>query len=118
MISNSKREALGVDDQVQFRGFVPYEHVADEIAQADVCICPLPDRLEWNVSSPLKVFEYMACAKPMILTPIPAPKGRPWRLSLRRVDQGFEPQHFHGAIVEGVRATHRIALAPPQRTTC
>jgi len=32
----------------------------------------LAERPEWNVSSPIKVFEYMACGKPMILTPIPA----------------------------------------------
>ena len=67
-------KALGVETKVRFRGLIPYESVAAEIAKADVCICPLPDRLEWNVSSPLKVFEYMACAKPMILTPIPAHK--------------------------------------------
>ncbi len=45
-----------------------------EIAKADCGIYPLPDRPEWNVSSPLKVFEYMACGKPIILTPIPAHK--------------------------------------------
>ena len=57
---------------VKFLGTVPYEEVPAQIATADVCICPLPERLEWKVSSPLKVFEYLASAKPMILTPIPA----------------------------------------------
>lgn len=63
---------LDVANLVDFRGFVPYEQVVAEIGTADVCICPLPERPEWNMSSPLKVLEYMACAKPMILTPIPA----------------------------------------------
>lgn len=63
---------LGLKQRVAFRGLLPYERMVEEIAEADLCICPLPDRLEWNVSSPLKVFEYMACAKPMVLTPIPA----------------------------------------------
>lgn len=63
---------LGVSDGVVFKGLVPYERIPAEIAAADCCVCPLPDRPEWNVSSPLKVFEYLAAGKPVILTPIPA----------------------------------------------
>ncbi|MCB1755697.1 MAG: glycosyltransferase [Gammaproteobacteria bacterium] len=63
---------LGLESKVELRGFVPYEEIPQQIAGADVCICPLPDYPEWNVSSPLKVLEYMACGKPLILTPIPA----------------------------------------------
>ena len=48
--------ALGVQASVRFRGFVPYERVVEEILRADVCICPLPNRLEWNVSSPTEDF--------------------------------------------------------------
>jgi len=65
-------ERNGVSDRIVFRGLLPYEDIPGEIWRADCCVCPLPDRPEWNVSSPIKVFEYMACGKPMILTPIPA----------------------------------------------
>lgn len=65
-------EELPNGKRIAFLGFMPYESIVSEIQRADVCVCPLPDRLEWNVSSPLKVLEYMACGKPMILTPIPA----------------------------------------------
>jgi glycosyltransferase involved in cell wall biosynthesis len=61
-----------ISDRIVFKGFLPHEDIPREIWKADCCVCPLPDRPEWNVSSPLKVFEYMACGKPMILTPIPA----------------------------------------------
>jgi len=67
-------QKLGIDDFVEFSGLIPYEKVPFEIAKADICICPLPNRIEWNVSSPLKVFEYMASGKPVICTPIPAHK--------------------------------------------
>lgn len=67
-------EGLGLTDKIVYKGYVPYENIPSEIAEADCCICPLPDLLEWNVSSPLKVFEYMACGKPIILTPISAHK--------------------------------------------
>ena len=60
---------------IDIKGMLPYESIADEIKVVDCCICPLPNRIEWNISSPLKVFEYMATAKPMILTPIPAHKN-------------------------------------------
>jgi len=62
-------------EYIEIKGMIAYEKIPQEIALADCCICPLPDRLEWNVSSPLKVFEYMASNKPIILTPIPAHKN-------------------------------------------
>lgn len=65
---------LGLGGRVIFRGLVPYESIAEEIAKADCCICPLPARKEWDISSPIKVFEYMASGKPMILSPISAHK--------------------------------------------
>jgi glycosyltransferase involved in cell wall biosynthesis len=63
---------LGLSEIVHFAGKHPYEAIPAMVADASVCICPLPDRPEWNVSSPIKVFEFMAAGRPMILTPIPA----------------------------------------------
>ncbi len=57
---------------VEYKGFVPYEKIPEEISLADCCICPLPNLLQWNVSSPLKILEYLASGKPAIITPIPA----------------------------------------------
>lgn len=39
---------------------------------ADVCIVPLPDHPYWRCQSPLKLLEYLAMEKPVILTDIPA----------------------------------------------
>ncbi len=57
---------------VDYRGFISYEKIPEEIALADCCVCPLPNFLQWNVSSPLKLLEYLASGKPAIITPIPA----------------------------------------------
>lgn len=65
-------EAAGMQQYIQFTGLQAYESMPKLISMADICISPLPDRVEWNVSSPLKVFEYLACGKPVIVTPIPA----------------------------------------------
>ena len=102
---------LGLAKQVIFRGFVPYERIVDEIATADVCICPLPDRLEWNVSSPLKVFEYMACAKPMILTPIPAHLDTLRASHFVVWTHGFEPEDFHRSIVDALSRQSELVAA-------
>jgi len=65
-------DEMSISHIVEFLGFVPYEKISEYISLADICICPLPNRIEWNVSSPLKIFEYMACGKPIICTKIPA----------------------------------------------
>ncbi len=66
---------LGIRDRVIFKGYVPYESVPDHLKDAACYVCPLPERPEWNVSSPIKIFEYLACGKPVILTPIVAHKN-------------------------------------------
>ena len=49
---------------------VPYAEVPKHIAIADICVVPLPDIDWWRVSSPLKVYEYLAMGKPVIMTNI------------------------------------------------
>jgi glycosyltransferase involved in cell wall biosynthesis len=66
---------LGLDEMVDFKGYIQYEIVPKHLRDADCFISPLPDRPEWNVSSPIKVFEYLACGKPVILSTIPAHKN-------------------------------------------
>ncbi len=102
---------LGIERLVHFKGFIPYDKVVHEIAGADICICPLPDRLEWNVSSPLKVFEYMACAKPIILTPIPAHVDALDGAQFVVWTQGFEPADFSRAIVDAAARRDALAVA-------
>jgi len=66
---------LGLNQIVQFKGRVQYDVVPQHLRDTDCFIYPLPNRPEWNVSSPIKVFEYLACGKPIILTPIAAHKA-------------------------------------------
>jgi glycosyltransferase involved in cell wall biosynthesis len=66
---------LKISNKIIFKGHVPYESIPEHLVDTDIFICPLPDRPEWNVSSPIKVFEYLACAKPLILTPIVSHKN-------------------------------------------
>lgn len=67
--------ALKINKTVNFKGYIPYEFIPKHLGNTGCFICPLPNRPEWNVSSPIKVFEYLACKKPIILTPIAAHKN-------------------------------------------
>lgn len=53
---------------------VRYEEVPPYVSMADVCILPLPDNPYWRSQSPLKLLEYLAMEKTVILTDIPAHK--------------------------------------------
>jgi glycosyltransferase involved in cell wall biosynthesis len=63
---------LHLEELVSLHPAVSYEEVADYVASADVGIIPLPDIEWWNTSSPLKLMEYLALGKPVILSRIAA----------------------------------------------
>lgn len=57
---------LGIQNDVIFTGQVSYFDVPYFIAAADVCLCPVPPLSIYKVSSPTKLFEYMAMGKAVI----------------------------------------------------
>jgi len=67
-------EELGVSERFVFAGFVKHNEVPEYIAAADVAVAPYdpkgfrPMRKYGFYFSPIKIFEYMACAKPIVTT--------------------------------------------------
>jgi glycosyltransferase involved in cell wall biosynthesis len=61
-----------LEGAVLFHGPVHYDEVPRFLAAADAGVVPLPDQPQWRFQAPIKVLEYMAMGKPMILTDIPA----------------------------------------------
>jgi glycosyltransferase involved in cell wall biosynthesis len=59
-------EDLGMADKFIFTGSVPYEIVPTYINASDVCV--VPKKPLKSGYSPLKLYEYMACGKPIIAT--------------------------------------------------
>lgn len=100
---------LDLFENIRFTGFMPYEKMPLIIQSADCCICPLPDLPEWNVSSPLKVFEYLACGKPVILTPIAAHKRIITNNDFIIWTKGFSPADFSTAIKKAYCNQHILA---------
>jgi len=56
----------GVQDRVVFTGTVPYSQVSEYISCMDVCLLPFKNNAVSLNAVPLKLFEYMACRKPVI----------------------------------------------------
>lgn len=65
-------EQIGTSDKFIFSGSIPYEKVPLYINATDVCVAPFlgSERNAKLGFSALKLFEYMACGKPLITTSV------------------------------------------------
>jgi glycosyltransferase involved in cell wall biosynthesis len=68
-------ERLDLSGRVFFHPTVPYQEVPDWINRIDAGVLPFPEWPPWNTCSPIKLFEYLACGKPVVATAIPAHKS-------------------------------------------
>lgn len=62
--------ACGVSDKVVFTGHVTMSTVPDYISCMDVCLVCRKTSADSDRSLPVKLFEYMACGKPVISVPL------------------------------------------------
>jgi glycosyltransferase involved in cell wall biosynthesis len=64
---------LGLEERVSIEPAVPHHEVPALIAQADVCVAPLAynDRNVTQGCCPIKIIEYMACARPIVAANLP-----------------------------------------------
>jgi len=65
-------DETGVSDKFIFTGAVPYEEVPKYINASDVCAAPFIKERNVKIGlSPLKIYEYAACGKPVVSSRIP-----------------------------------------------
>jgi len=57
-----------ISDRVVFTGAVPYDQVPHFISCMDICLIPFKTNAVSQNALPLKLFEYMACEKPVVST--------------------------------------------------
>ena len=64
---------MNIDKAFRFLGVVPYEELPIFLNAADICVAPFKrDRGE---TSPLKLFDYMACGRPVVCSDISSLKS-------------------------------------------
>jgi glycosyltransferase involved in cell wall biosynthesis len=65
-------QRIGVSERMIFTGRIPYDKVPLYINASDVCVAPFSkERNEKAVGSPLKIYEYGACGKPIVTSRLP-----------------------------------------------
>jgi glycosyltransferase involved in cell wall biosynthesis len=76
LVGNGDRKAalqrlvsdLGLDDRVEFMGTIPRAEVPAVLNRATVGVAPLKDSEELAYAMPTKVYEYLACKLPTLVT--------------------------------------------------
>ena len=64
---------LGLEERVVIQAAAPHHEIPALIAQADICVAPLGlnDRNVTQGACPIKILEYMACARPLLAPNMP-----------------------------------------------
>ena len=65
------REEYHLGDQIILAGKQPYESIPAFIASSDICLLPAHNNETMRNIVPIKLYEYMACGKPVITTKLP-----------------------------------------------
>ncbi|MDF4697004.1 glycosyltransferase, partial [Vibrio parahaemolyticus] len=64
---------LGVTDRICFMGYIEPVKRFEVIENTDICVLPLTDSsMGGRYTSPLKLFEYMAMKKPIVISDLPS----------------------------------------------
>ncbi len=69
-IWKNKVKKKGLQDAFIFTGQVPYKKVPEYIGVMDICVAP--HQKDSNQASPVKIFDYMACGRPIVASDIEA----------------------------------------------
>ncbi|TMV10339.1 glycosyltransferase family 4 protein [Ruegeria sediminis] len=60
----------GIEDNVDFKGYVPESELPEQLSSADVFIAPLFDTIQDIARCPSKMFMYLPFGKPVVTSPI------------------------------------------------
>ncbi len=94
---------LNIQNNVIFHGKVRYADVPRYIAMSDLPLVPLPDSPNWRNQCPLKLLEYLAMEKTVILTDIPANREIVGKCTCGIYISSVEPEEIAQAITYAYR---------------
>jgi glycosyltransferase involved in cell wall biosynthesis len=95
-------EKLGIRNKVIFTGFVPYKKVPKYINSFEICTAPFSgvERNRKNLVSPIKLYEYMACGKPVVTTDVCVFKNEMEDLELGLIVKADDTEAFTSSLVK------------------
>jgi glycosyltransferase involved in cell wall biosynthesis len=67
-LSSASQQKLSAQPNVECAGPVPYARIAQEMQRFDVCIVPHTESAFTETLNPIKLWEYLACGKPIVST--------------------------------------------------
>jgi glycosyltransferase involved in cell wall biosynthesis len=91
---------LGMESDVIFTGQVPQTEVPNFIAVSDIGVSPVPPFSFYKLSSPIKMFEYMAMGKPVVANEEILEHKEVLEESGGGILVPFTPQAFASAIIQ------------------
>ena len=108
---------------LDFKGRVDYDEVPKILSKHDIGLLPLPDKLPWNVGSPLKVMEYAASGLVTLATDVEgslpfknfdwfhmAPSSDPLPSWLKKIDLIIDERNEFITLRESARNTAESEL--------
>jgi glycosyltransferase involved in cell wall biosynthesis len=95
-----KAHSLNLESSIRLLNAIPYEDMPLYIALADIGILPFPDLGWWRVSSPLKLLEYFAMEKPVVVTDIEAHRQVMGSAPLGFFAASNNPEDLSGAMLK------------------
>jgi glycosyltransferase involved in cell wall biosynthesis len=93
-------DELEIKDSIVFTGQVPQVEIPNFIAAADIGVSPVPPFFFYKLSSPIKMFEYMAMAKPVVANEEIPEQKESLEYSGGGILVPFTPEAFADAIIE------------------
>jgi len=70
LLSRQTQQLLNAQPNIELRGPVPYSQIAQAMRPFDVCIVPHRESAFTQSLNPIKLWEYLACGKPIVSTPV------------------------------------------------
>jgi glycosyltransferase involved in cell wall biosynthesis len=87
---------------------VPHKDIPQWIKNCDLPVIPLPDFIGWRVSSPIKLMEYMAMGKSIVLTDIEAHRHVVDHHEFAFFTKTSQPEDLVGAVKEAYRCRSEL----------
>ncbi len=110
-LSDGTRATLKAQPNIEMRGAVPYAQIAEVMQQFDVCMVPHQESAFTESLNPIKLWEYLACGKPIVSTAVAGFRNYPQLVHLASGAPAFIAACHRALEEDATTCTQRRAVA-------